>query len=61
MANPFMIGNTVNTEQYNTQKEFKEYALKLIWLKYITMCLIEENICFTIEYSRYRTLHINLL
>lgn len=26
MANPFMIGNTVNTEQYNTQKEFKEYA-----------------------------------
>ena len=26
MTNPFMIGNTVNTEQYNTQKEFKEYA-----------------------------------
>ena len=27
MANPFMIGNTrKNTEQYNTQKEFKEYA-----------------------------------
>lgn len=26
MANPFMIGNTVNIEQYNTQKEFKEYA-----------------------------------
>ena len=26
MANPFMTGNTVNTEQYNTQKEFKEYA-----------------------------------
>lgn len=26
MANPFMTGNTISTEQYNTQNEFKEYA-----------------------------------
>lgn len=30
MANPFMIGNTVNTEQYNTQKEFKVWVYKVL-------------------------------
>lgn len=40
MANPFMIGNTVNTEQYNTQKNLKNMHGILIEILLFIMMMV---------------------